>query len=288
LPDSLKQKRLGEFFIVTQAIFWGLFPVLANKSNLPALFSAGTCNILSVILLLPIALRYRIEWHKINKQVLFNLLMTTFVLGFGFTALVFMANQNSDPVTISILLLGEVPATFLILALTGHERFSFTQVLGGLLVVLSSILVIFDGDFKTSSSDLLIVLAVISAPLANRYGKHLGDSLKSTQILAFRNFFGGILLILLSLILEPAPHKPELLASLPYLLPNAFLIFGLSKILWMEGIFRMEVGKAISLGSIFPIVTMIAAYILIGTAPDLVQVLAIFPGLIGVYLVTRK
>jgi len=282
------EEKLGELFIVLQAILWGLFPVLANKSNLPALFSAGVCNIISVLVLAPLAFRKPIRWELVNVYTVVNLLITTIVLGFGFTALVFMANQNSDPVTISILLLGEVPATFLILAIAGHERLSFKQMFGGLLVVFSSCLVILKGDFQTAGSDLLVVIAVIAAPLANYYGKILGTALTSPQILTFRNFFGGLMLMLFSFYLEPTPRKYEILDSLPYLLPNALLVFGLSKILWMEGIFRLQIGKAISLNSIFPIVTMLAAYLLIGSEPELRQVFAIFPGLIGVYLVTRK
>lgn len=282
------EERLGELFIVLQAVLWGLFPVLATKSNLPALYMAGICNILSVLILGPLAFTKPIKWDKVNRGTLANLLITTVVLGFGFTALVFMANQNSDPVTISILLLGEVPATFLILALTGHEKLSFRQMFGGLLVVFSSILVILKGNFVSASSDVLVILAVISAPLANHYGKVLGRTLTSPQILAFRNFFGGIMLFGLSLLLEPSPSKSEIISALPYLLPNAILVFGVSKVLWLEGIFRIPIGKAISLGSIFPVVTMIGAYLMIGSEPDLRQIFAIFPGLIGVYLVTKK
>lgn len=216
------------------------------------------------------------------------LIGTTLVLGFGFTALVFMANQSSDPVTISILLLGEVPATFIILSLVGHEKLFKTQMFGGLLVVISSCLVILKPDMHTSASDLLVVVAVIMAPLANFYGKVLRNTLSSTQILSLRNFSAGLLLLLLSFYLEPFPSKIELTNSLPYLLPNAILVFGVSKILWYEGIFRIQVGKAISLNSIFPVVTMIGTYVLIGTEPQLRQILAIFPGILGVYLVTKR
>lgn len=282
------EERLGELFIVLQAILWGLFPVLANKSNLPALFMAGSCNVLSILVLAPLAFKKPIRKEQVTFETIINLLITTLVLGFGFTGLVFIANQNSDPVTISILLLAEVPATFFILSLTGHEKLNAKQLLGGLLVVTSAVLVIFKKDFITTTSDILVVLAVFSAPLANHYGKVLRKTLSSAQILTFRNFVGGMLFFICSYFLEPLPNKTEIINALPYLLPNALLVFGLSKILWFEGMFRVSIGKAISLGSIFPVVTMIGTYILIGTEPEFRQIVAIFPGLIGVYLLTRK
>ncbi len=285
--NTNRVERLGELFIILQALMWGMFPVLANKSNLPALLSAGICTLLSVLVLAPLAFKERIKWELINIYTLINLLITTLVLGFGFTALVFMANESSDPVTISILLLGEVPATFFILTLVGHEKLSFKQMFGGLLVVASSCFVILKGSLSTAESDLLVIVAVIATPLAHYYGKQLGRALTSTQILAFRNFVAGILLILVSRYLEPLPHRVELISSLPYLLPNAILVFGISKVLWQEGIFRLTIGKAASLNSIFPIVTMVGAYILIGSKPETRQILAVFPAILGVYLVTR-
>jgi drug/metabolite transporter (DMT)-like permease len=68
---------------------------------------------------------------------------------------------------------------------------------------------------------------------------------------------------------------------------SGIVIFGLSKVFWLEGIFRISVTKAISLSSISPVLTICFAYFLLSEVPTLTQIVALVPAIFGIYLLTR-
>ena len=61
---------------------------------------------------------------------------------------------------------------------------------------------------------------------------------------------------------------------------------GFSKILWIEGIHRIPVGKAVSLEAINPAFTLILAYFILHEIPTKWQIFGFLPIFIGVLFVT--
>ena len=68
------------------------------------------------------------------------------------------------------------------------------------------------------------------------------------------------------------------------LLLNGVVIFGISKIFWVEGIHRMSVTKANALSSLNPFITLIFAWLLLKDAPTVWQLSALAPMILGVIL----
>ncbi len=73
-----------------------------------------------------------------------------------------------------------------------------------------------------------------------------------------------------------------------FLLANGVLIFGVSKILWLEGISRISVTKALALGSLAPLFTLFIAWIVLKQAPTAWQIASLAPFFLGVLLLTNN
>lgn len=285
---NLSQEQKGELYIIVEAILWGFFPILALKSfnQVPPIMSAALCQLVSMLALATPVYKTKGLKPALKKEALFPILGSTILVGVMFYALVFIASKSSDPVTISILLLFEVPATYIILRLFGKEKLSNIQMFGGALVMLSSILVLYNGSLAFRLTDLLVILGVFIAPMGNYYNKVARQYVNAYTFVFLRNLFSGIILVFLSVIFESKVDSQQIYNSLYYILPNGILVFGLSKILWVEGLHRITIGKAISLNSIFPVITMLASFIFMSYSPSLNQIVALVPGIYGVYLLT--
>ena len=64
-------------------------------------------------------------------------------------------------------------------------------------------------------------------------------------------------------------------------------MMGLSKIFWVEAIYRISITKASALAALIPVFTIIFAYFTLGETPTMTQLLGIIPVLGGGYLITR-
>jgi len=288
--STLSEERKGEIFIIAEAILWGLFPIFTfqSLSSIGALTSAGLSQFLSLIVITPFALRSKTLVNTLNKEVIKPVLYSCLLIGVVFYSLIFVAGKYEDPVTISILLLFEVPATYIVLLLFGKEKVRVKQVAGSFLVLIASVMVIYKEDFSFQLTSLLVVLAVFFAPMGNYYNKVAREHVSATVFMFVRGILSTLFILLLAICFEGFPAVSDIRDSLYFIIPNGILVFGISKIFWIEGIYRIEIGKAISLNSIFPIVTMIGSFILIGTLPSTNQVFALVPAIMGVYLLTKK
>jgi len=93
---------------------------------------------------------------------------------------------------------------------------------------------------------------------------------------------------ILILVTNQTATMRDLSISLPFLLINGFLLFGISKILWIESIHRISVTKATSLGSVNPVFTLIFAFLILGDIPTIIQITAFIPLFIGILFLTSK
>lgn len=287
--NNLSRERQGELLIFLEAILWGFFPVITKLSfnNLPPIFSAASGLLLSLIFLIAVIIKEN-KWHELKDSRAFPAIAKTVLfLGIGFYLFVFIGTSYSTPGNVSILLLLEVFSTALIMFLWGKEKLSIMELLGAFLIVSSSMIVLFPGKFELNIGDLLIAVAVFVAPIGNNYNKIARSYIGSVSILFYRNLFTGLIMMIISLVFERLPTVEQLHNSIYLLLVNGIIIFGVSKILWLEGIHRLRLSKAISISCTFPIVTMIASYFMLSTPPTKWQLIALFPAIIGVLLMTK-
>ena len=65
------------------------------------------------------------------------------------------------------------------------------------------------------------------------------------------------------------------------------LIFGLSKIFWVEAIHRMSVTRALAIASLSPIFTVLFVWFIMKDAPTLVQLISLPFLIVSVWLLTN-
>jgi len=109
-------------------------------------------------------------------------------------------------------------------------------------------------------------------------------------ILFIRNIFGGLILIAISLLFEKNTGPIQSIkTNLPLILLSGIIIYHFSKLMWYEGIKRIDVTKAtsISLGA-SPILSIIFSIILLKEIPTIFQIIGFVLILIGIFTITFK
>jgi drug/metabolite transporter (DMT)-like permease len=152
---------------------------------------------------------------------------------------------------------------------------------------LGALTVLVPADLSFNKGDLLILIAAAIAPLANFYQKRARSYVSSETILAFRNIFALPAIFLLAYLSEPLPTSENLVKASPYILAIGLLVFGLSKVLWLEALHRISITKVSAMMALPPIFTLIFAYYVLNELPELRQILGVIPILFGGYLITR-
>ena len=74
---------------------------------------------------------------------------------------------------------------------------------------------------------------------------------------------------------------------LGWILLNGIFVFGISKILWVEGIHRMSVTRAIAISGLNPIFTVLFAWLLMHQLPTASQLFALPFLIISILILTN-
>ncbi len=285
---NLSSEKQGEIYIYFEAILWGLFPVLSKLTfnSISPMFSLGLSLFLSLFYFFP-AVAKKNKWAELKvKKAWLPIMLSTLICGIGFYILLYQGTALSHPSNVSILLLFEVFSTIVIFKLWGKESLSKRELIGSMLIVFAACIVLFPGSFQINKGDILIIIAVIVVPLGNYYNKIAMSYISADSILLVRNAISAILILLLASYLETSPNLLEIKQSAILLLINGVLILGYSKVLWLEGIHRLQISKAISISCLFPVITMLASYLLLANPPTVWQLAALVPAIGGVLLIS--
>jgi drug/metabolite transporter (DMT)-like permease len=281
-------EQQGETYIILGAILWSLFPVvtLLTYRSLGPLSSLAWTTLVSAIFFFCVS-SLKKSWKSVfRKDILLPLALVTLLLSIIFYPLFFFGLQHTSAGNAAIVATLEILFTYLFFNVWKKEFFSLTHIVGALLIGLSGVIILSPQFETVRQGDLLILLAVMTAPFGNFYQKRLRETLPAEQILFYRTLIACPVLFLLAYWFEGSLHYPAPLGWL-LILGSGICIFGLSKIFWIEGIFRISVTKAIALSSISPVLTLIFAFLILGDYPTLTQISAVIPAVMGVYFLTR-
>ncbi|MCK5471920.1 DMT family transporter, partial [Candidatus Gracilibacteria bacterium] len=149
------------------------------------------------------------------------------------------------------------------------------------------LLILFPGKFELNRGDFLILLATAFPPAGNYFQQLARKKVSAATLLFIRSLFGAAFLFLLASFFE-ANLPRDFSDALPFLAINGLLLFGFSKILFIEGIHRIPVAKAISLNAIVPVFALVYAFFFLREIPTVWQLAGLFPILLGGILITRN
>lgn len=137
--------------------------------------------------------------------------------------------------------------------------------------------------------DFLILGAAMIAPLGNFFQRKARSMVSSESILFVRSLSAVPVAFLLAYLFGENLLSVHISSSLLILLViNGIFLFGLSKILWIEGIHRISIVKASALASIAPFFTLLFAGIILNEMPTVWQLLALIPISVGLVLLGAR
>jgi len=287
---SRSQERLGEMLILVDALLAALFPILVHygSGRLPAIFYAAVTSLLAGFFMgLWLWGAGRLKELLNRKAWKAMLFVTLFIVVFP-SILVYKGTALTSGINTSILLTAEIFFALIFFHFVG-ERVTWAKMAGATAMVLGTILVVWNGQLALNRGDLFILLATAFFPVGNFYAKKVLEQVHPLTLVLVRNLLGGIILMGFSLTSESIVGTSvwPLLKELWWvILLNGILISVFSKVVWYEGLKRIEITKATIMMMSYPALSMILATIFLKEIPTLYQ----FGGLViifaGLYAIT--
>ncbi len=288
----MNQQRQGELFLLGESILWGWFPIvtLLTYRFLAPLWtmtiSIAVAGVFFGFLMFggrrrssrwP-ELRRREAWADLAWASFYTMLL--FIL--LFVGLAFTTAGNA-----ALLLFFQLFFAFLYFNLLRGEAIGCAHLVGAALMGVGAIMVIFPDDLSLNKGDILILLAAMVAPIANRYQQRARRRVHATTLLFVRNVSSLPILLLLSCLYAPPLTMPDLAATWWLLLINGVFLMGLSKIFWIESLHRLSITKISAMAALSPLFTMIFAFFILNEVPRNWQLAGVLPILVGGILITR-
>ncbi|MCE9548991.1 DMT family transporter [Candidatus Nomurabacteria bacterium] len=282
----MDKNRQGEIFILAGAFFWGLFPVITilSLNNLPPLMSLAWSTLFASIFF-AIIITIKKNWKELkNKSALKDMVWVTFITSILFYVLFFSGLSHTNAGNASIIALTEVFFSFLLFHIWYKNYISREHIAGACLMLLGAFIVLYPNFTEFKIGDILILSAAFVAPLGNFFQQRARTKVSSETVLFVRSALATPFLFAIAYIFHQSSSMMDLKQSLFLVLINGFIILGLSKIFWIEGIHRISVTKANALSSVNPLLTLIFAWILLNDIPTVWQLFALIPMSLGVIL----
>lgn len=288
--NKLSKERQGEAIILVEALLWGLFPVVTAISlkGIPTLLALAWSTLFGAIFF-ALILSWRKEWLQLkNKQAIRDILFSTFLLGVVYYLFFFFGLKHTSPGNAGLIALTEIFFSFCFFNLWHKEAVTSKQIAGAILMVAGAVIVLYPNVREFQIGDILILLAGFIAPLGNYFQRRARKSVSTEAVLFIRSLLSAIAIFAVAYFVRVDFSSVDLKKVFIFLAINGFLLLGFSKFLWVEGIHRIGVMKANALNGIAPLVTLLAAWVLLGNFPTGFQLSAFVPMFFGILLLNAN
>jgi len=280
---------MGELSILASAIIFAFFPVIIKLGvGIQPVFYAAVSTLITGVLMLAIVSRNNNLRELKNKKAWSSILIVTLFVVVIPYLLIYRGIQMTTGVNASIL--NQCEIFFALIygwiigeALTRHTFF------GAILIVIGTVLTVFRGFLDFNQGDLLIILATASYPFANIYAKKALKMVSPTTLVLARSLIGGGVLLVISLFVESQEMAVKNLSVYWYLfLLNGLLVSGFSKVLWYEGLKRLDVSKATILVMPYPAFGVLYSTVILRETLSLYQLLGMLIIIFGFFEVVHQ
>ena len=285
----MTETQKGHLYIIFEGLIWALFPIVTilGLKNMPSIVGLFWATSFSALFFLALMI-YRNKWSELkNLKVWKYSLGVAIFIGVIFYGLFFYGLTKTVSTNGAIVGLFEVVTSFLFFQIFKKQQIPKKYIIGVILATIGALLIFIPKFGHFYVGDLFILLATFFAPIGNWF-QQKGRMIASSETIMFvRTLITSIFLFIFSLLtnLSPVAHLSN--KTIWWILLNGILIFGISKILWIEGIHRINVTKALAINSLSPFFTMIFAFIIIGDSPNYAQLFSLPFLIIGVFLLTN-
>lgn len=284
----MTEEHLGESFIFGGAVIWSLFPIITILSYiaLPSIISLTLSTFFVSIFFLVIVL-YKKKLHELKNPLLWKY-MIGIVLSIGIFYYVFyyLGLTKTTSGNAGIIALFEVCTSYLFFNLIRKEHFSFESKIGTGLMVFGAIIILAPNFSSLNLGDLFILIATFCAPIGNFFQQKAKKISSTETILFLRSIIATPFLLLIAYVFGQHLILHQIKESFIFIVLNGFIILGLSKAFWIEGISRISVTKANALSSVAPLFTLFVAWLVFHQVPTIWQITSLIPFFFGVLLLT--
>lgn len=231
-PLTVRENLKFIFYFIGLCIIWGLtwIPIKIGLELIPSNFFAAVRFILAGLVLLIFCWKNN-ECIKIKSNTVLRLVFVSFLMNAGTYGLLYFGVAHLNSGLVALLNMTLIPIFFLIIDFfIKVEKVSIAKILGVFLGVVGlSLLFSFDANQKIDTPLILGIVATILSSLFYCIGSIISRPLfnfySPVFISGFILFFGGLLLLVYSLIFEPINLeilrlflKPSVFLSLFYLI----------------------------------------------------------------------
>lgn len=278
--------------ILGETLMYSLFPIIIAYTTkiLPPILFAGLSTLIASISLFIFLLIKKDLKSVLNKDTIkYTLGITLFIIIIP-SILIFTGSSKTSGINTTILLQSEILFTFIIFGLFSIEKITLQKVIGALVVLIGTAFIIYNGKTNINVGDLMIIAGTFFYPIGNIFAKKAIEIAPPSTILFIRSLIGGIVLITLSLIFENQDSSFQKISTFwPLILLNGVFIYHLSKVLWYEGIKRIDISKAIpiSVGG-YPAFSLLFAILFLKEIPTAYQLVGFVAVVIGIFILTKK
>lgn len=271
-------------------VIYALAPILANytaKNFQPILVAAITTLITAAALFFILAAKRQMReifnakaFGPIFGNTMFNIVVPL--------ALIFVGTSKTSAINTTLLHQTELLFAFIISGLFYGEMITRQKLTGGAIVLLGTIAVLYNGTFELRLGDILIIAGTALYPFGNHYAKQALLLAQPSVILFLRTFMGGIMLLALSFIFEGWPQTSIFAAidkkQLALFAGLLLGLLGIAKLLWFEGLKRLDVSKSTAIVIAGPAFSFVYAVALLHEIPTLYQLAGLFIIIAGLFV----
>ena len=285
-----EQEKIGVIFALTGAAMWGIFPVLVNygTQNIPPIMFAAITTLLAACgSFIYAALKGKLYELK-NKKSYSSLIMVTLCIVIIPYILFFIGSSKTSGINSSLLLLSEIIFTLLFTPLIG-EKTTVKKLIGATGIFIGAALILYNGTLNLNNGDILIIFSTATYPIGNFYAKKALNFVSPAIILLVRFFLGGFFILSFAMLAEPQSNMAEILSQhWGLILFTGLVLLGIGKVIWYEGLKRLDISKAISLAMTFPLFSLIVLIVFFKEIPSTFQWVGILVMAIGVYFSIKR
>ncbi|MBI2638996.1 DMT family transporter [Candidatus Peregrinibacteria bacterium] len=292
------QLGIGEKFLLSYMVIYALAPILANytaKNFRPILVAAVTTLITAIALFFILAATRRLReifnakaFGPIFGNTMFNIVVPL--------ALIFVGTSKTSAINTTLLHQTELFFAFLISGLFYGETITRQKIVGGTIVLLGTIAVLYNGTFELRLGDLLIIAGTALYPFGNHYAKQALLLAQPSIVLFLRTIIGGIMLLVISFILEGWPQEAFLAKAFLAIDQKQLALFaglilgllGIAKLLWFEGLKRLDVSKSTAIVIAGPAFSLVYAVALLHEIPTLYQLAGMLIIIAGLFILIKQ
>lgn len=284
------KERQGEAFILSSAFLWSLFPVVTILSfaSVPSIVSLAWSTLFSALFFV-LVMSVKRRWHELGKWSVYkDMLIGTFIQGICYYFLFFFALKYTSAGNAALIMSTEILFTYLFFRFGRNYPLSNYHTIGAFLMLIGAAVVLYPNFKEFHRGDMLIVLACAIAPVGNFFQQRARKSVGSETIMLVRSSISTVVIFLVVYFSGLSSSIFMIEPSLFLLIVNGFLLLGLTKLFWLEGIHKISVTKAIALSNISPLLTLFFAWFFLHDIPTIWQLMALIPMFFGIRFLQKQ